>query len=278
MKNSVTIIFSKNRAMQLTLCLETLFNHCNDILDLSDIYVLYKVDPSHRESYEIVKKEFSMVNFVEETIFKEDLLKIVLPNESNISWGNEPPYMVVFLTDDTLCTGSFSIKKVISTLNENKDCIGFSLRLGKNTHRCFPYNCEQKVPEMEYVKDNIYKYKWENAEYDFNYPLELSSSVYRLGDINQLLELPYYSNPNYLESILNQCIAFEGTNLLCFKTSVAFSNPINRVNTTHPNRSGQINENELMELFMEGYRIDDTLFNGFVSNGAHQLIDINLKG
>ncbi len=293
MKDNVVVIFSKNRAMQLTLCLETLFEHCNDILDVSTINVLYKVDPPHRESYEIVKKEFPQVNFIEEVNFKEDLLKIVLPHESNISWGSVPPYMglnnennpymVVFLTDDSVFTADFSMEEVISTLVENKDCLGFSLRLGKNTRHCYPYNCEQKVPEMENVKDTIYKFNWQEAEYDFAYSLELSSSAFRLIDVVAVLISSDYSNPNFLESNMDQFSKFYrnnklNPNLLCFETSVAFSNPLNRVNSSHPNRSGNVSEDRLMELFMEGYRIDGTLFDDFISNGAHQLVNLHLKG
>jgi hypothetical protein len=270
----------------------TLLNHCPDILDVSDIYILHRNDSEHEKSYEILKSEFTMVNFVEEQNFKEDLLKIV-HNESNISWGSEPPYMglnnknspymVVFITDDSVFTADFSMKEVISTLVENKDCIGFSLRLGRNTRHCYPYNCKQKVPELENVKDNIYKFNWEKSEYDFAYSLELSSSAYRLIDIIAVLISSEYSNPNFLESNMDQFSKFYRNNklsptLLCFETSVAFSDPLNRVNATHPNRSGNVSEDKLMELFLEGYRVDGTLFNGFISSGAHELVDIRLKG
>jgi hypothetical protein len=137
---------------------------------------------------------------------------------------------------------------------------------------------------MKNVKDNIYKFNWQEAEYDFAYSLELSSSCYRLINIVSVLISSDYSNPNFLESNMDMMLSkFYKNNklnpdLLCFQTNVAFSNPLNRVNSSHPNRNGNINENELMELFMEGYRIDDTLFDGFISNGAHQLVDIRLKG
>ena len=43
------------------------------------------------------------------------------------------------------------MKQVVSTLVENTDCIGFSLRLGENCVRCFPYDCEQAIPKTEKI-------------------------------------------------------------------------------------------------------------------------------
>ena len=76
MKKVVAIIFSKNRALQLDLCLRTLQLHCADIHKISDVNVLYKADDHHKESYEILKREYPDVNFVEEVSFKQDLLEI----------------------------------------------------------------------------------------------------------------------------------------------------------------------------------------------------------
>jgi len=261
MKNSVTIIFSKNRAMQLTLCLETLLNHCSDILDLSDIYVLYKVDPSHRESYETVKKEFPTINFVEETIFKEDLLKIV-HNESN----------VLFLTDDSCFVEDFSIEECLTALNGLPTCLGFSLRLGENTKYCFSLDTNQEVPMIwNTINNNILIYKWTDAQYDFGYPLELSSSIYKIEDIIEILENCSYNSPNSLESLLASCYLEGQPYLMMFKKSVCFSMPLNLVQSTHPNRSANFDLDTFRRLYEKGIRIDSKQFNGYISNGAHEI-------
>ena len=66
-------------------------------------------------------------------------------------------------------------------------------------------------------------------------------------------------------------------NLLMYDKSVAFSNPLNKVQLDHPNKSGDIDADMLLQYFMAGYRIDDKPFNHYKSTGAHELVDIEVK-
>jgi len=279
MKKCRTIIFSRNRPLQLTLCLQTLLNHCKDILEISDVTVLYRNDEEYRKSFDNLMSEFPQISFKKEENFKKDLLSLLL-HESNILWGkNEKstPAYAVFLTDDTICTNNFSVEQVISTLVENKDCIGFSLRLGLNTNYCFPYNCEQAIPKTEKVSKNILKYDWQTAEYDFNYCLELSSSCYPVENVIDILRDCEYNSPNSLESIMSSCCLEDRPNLLMFEKSVAFSYPMNKVQTTHPNRSADFNPDTLRLIYEKGGRFESKQFDGYVSSGAHEIPEsINL--
>lgn len=274
MKNCKTVIFSRNRALQCHLMLSTLFNHCKDIEQESDIFVLHRNDHEHEKSYEILKSEFPTVNFVKETNFKQDLLNLVLPHKSNILWdkneGFKPKY-VLFLVDDSVICNNFSMANVIKTLEENKDAIGFSLRLGLNTKICFPYNCEQKIPVATKISKNILKYNWQTAEYDFNYCLELSSSVYPIDSIAEILEDCLYLSPNTLESIMSSCCLEDKPNLLMFEKSVAFNAPLNKVQSTHPNRSADFNPDTFRLMYEKGIRFNVKQFDGYTSRGAHDI-------
>jgi hypothetical protein len=218
--------------------------------------------------------EFPQVNFVAETNFKNDLLALV--HESDISWGSIPPYMVVFMTDDTICTVDFSMKEVLSALAENEDCLGFSLRLGLNCNTCFPYNCKQDVPHYEKVKNNVLKFNWQTSQYDFGYPLELSSSAYRIQDILEILEDCKYGSPNYLESCMANAYIENKPNLLMFKKSVAFSCPLNIVQSSHRNRNANYNPDTFRLIYEKGGRIDIGQFDNYQNHGAHEIPhDIN---
>ena len=267
MKKIVTVIFSKNRSLQLDLCLRTLQLHCADIYKLSDVNILYKADDHHRESYEILKREYPQVIFVEETSFKEDLLDIV-HNKS----------VILFCTDDTIFTEDFLLANVVSNLDNNQDCLGFSLRLGFNTGHCFPYGKSQDIPATTKIENGVAnKYNWQSAQLDFGYPLELSSSAYRLEDINEILNDCKYSSPNSLEDSMVRCHIHTKPYLLMYDKSVAFSNPLNKVQLDHPNKSGDIDADMLLQYFMAGYRIDDKPFNHLKNVGAHELVDIEVK-
>ena len=83
------------------------------------------------------------------------------------------------------------------------------------------------------VKD-LLLFDWTSGESDFAYPLEVSSSVYRVSDIEPLLKHLDFSNPNILEATLDaNKSTYQATkpNLLCYGSSVAFCNPANKVQT-----------------------------------------------
>jgi len=268
-KKTTTVIFSKNRAMQLDLLLRTLFFCCDDILKLSDINVLYLAEGDHKESYEILKKDYPQVNFTEEKSFKDDLLSFLHDKTS-----------ILFLCDDSVFTEKFYLEEVLEILNSSDDNIGFSLRLGNNTTKCFPYgDLNQNIPEMTLVKNNIYTYQWKPAEFDFSYPAEVSSSIYNLDIILELLNDLDYKNPNTLEAALvtnTPYFVIDKSLLLCFNKSVCFSVPSNRVQVYNQNRAGDVNADDLLKSFMEGKRMDSSIFYHYENHGAHELVDVPL--
>jgi hypothetical protein len=268
-KNTVTLIFSRNRSMQCDLLLRTLFFCCEDILKLSDINILYLAEGDHKESYEVLKRDYPQVNFVEEKSFKEDLLSF-LPNKTSI----------LFLCDDSVATEKFSLEKVLEDLNSSEDNIGFSLRLGKNTTKCFPYgDAIQNIPEMTLVRDNVYTYQWRPAELDYGYPFEISSSCYLMESVLSMLKDMDYSSPNTLEAAMvtnTDYFAIDKSLLLCFDKSVMFSVPSNRVQVYNQNRAGDVNVDELLRLFMSGQRMDSSIFYHYENHSAHELVDVPL--
>ena len=118
---------------------------------------------------------------------------------------------------------------------------------------------------------------------DFAYPLELSSSVYRVSELlPQILSLSF-NNPNTLESNMAQqarALRDRFPYLLCYERSVTFCNPLNMVQTVYPNRVRQGSEystERLAQLFEEGYRVNVESYKGFVSNACHQEVDLALE-
>ena len=267
MKKIVTVIFSRNRSLQLDLCLRTLQLHCADIHKLSNVAVLYKADDHHRESYEILKREYPDVIFVEEQSFKQDLLNIV-HNKSGILFS---------IVDDTVFVEDFLLANIVSNLEGNPNCLGFSLRLGFNTNFCYPYGRFQDIPATTKIENGVVnKYNWQTAQLDFAYPLELSSSLMRLEDIIEIFNNCDYNNPNSLEDAMVRCYVQTKPSLLMYDKSVAFSNPLNKVQSDHPNKSGDIDADVLLQYFMAGYRINAKPFNQYKNRGAHELVDIEV--
>ena len=136
-KNITALIFSKDRAMQLQATIESFILHCRDN-NAANLVVLFKASNAvHKQQYDELKKKFPVVIFVEETDFRQQVLSVV-----------ERCKYVLFLVDDNIFVKPFSLRDVIAALDSEKNAIGFSLRLGKNTEYCYSLSSPQKLPAV----------------------------------------------------------------------------------------------------------------------------------
>lgn len=269
-QNTISYIFSKDRPMQLEATIRSFKKYCKDLQNVH-IEVLYKTSNTRYEKlYQKLIEEYSDVNFVKEKDFKNDLVASV----------QRFPY-ILFVVDDTIFVREFSINQIIELLEKYQDSIGFSLRLGVNAIYCHPMDKFQRLPKFERINERVLKFNWTLSEYDFGYPIEVSSSIYRTKDLLPLLTNLEYKNPNTFESVLDQNKAvFKNTKpiLLCYEQSVAFSAPLNLVQTMWQNRASvdqKYAPENLANLFEQGFRFDIDKLDGFVPNACHQEVDID---
>jgi len=268
----IGLIFSKDRAMQLDGTLRSFYMHCKDT-QLTDLTVIYKTSNAlHDKLYDALKKEYSNVIFIKEKDFKEQVLPLI----------RKYTY-VLFLVDDNIFVRNFYITNITRSIDMNKNAIGFSLRLGENTVYCYALNAAQKLPMFSSVEKDILKYDWVHAELDFGYPLEVSSSVYRVKEIYPLLAQIQFSNPNTLENQMaanKQIYVNTRPILLCGKFSFTFCAPLNIVQNICDNRVGSetcYSSETLANKFGEGYRIDVDKYMHFTSNACHQEVPLELR-
>ncbi|MBM4137625.1 MAG: hypothetical protein FJ241_12465 [Nitrospira sp.] len=210
----ITLLFSKERALQLEATLHSFFLHCKDA-DQAQIRVLFTTSTTiHENQYKQLKNNFAQsefLQFIREQNFYSDTIALLAPSD-----------YVLFLTDDNIFVRDFSLSEIIESLQKHPDALGFSIRLGRNTTYCYPLDKAQRLPDFQPVGKGIQKYNWTNAEYDFGYPLEVSSSLYRVEDILPfIVQLPF-RNPNTLEALMaERCALFREKmpSLLCFEQS-----------------------------------------------------------
>jgi hypothetical protein len=140
----------------------------------------------------------------------------------------------------------------------------------------------QRLPDFHPAGTGVLGFDWTTADADFGYPLEISSSMYRLSMMVSLIRRLKFSDPNTLESQLAIRAKRFGRRhpcLLCPESSVAFSAPLNRVQEVYTNRAGENLEwsaGRLAERFDDGYRLDIATLDGFVPEACHQEIDVSL--
>jgi len=269
----VTVIFSKDRPIQLDLTLKT--NRRHSTPKIRNEIVLYKASNERIDNaYKQVAKENRHTTFIKETDFRSNLLDCMDNKE-----------YILFLVDDCIFTRKYSIKDALFYLGLCEGALGFSLRLGSNTTYCYSLNILNELPEFQPMRNEerngVYAFNWQSVKNgDFAYPLEVSSSIYRIDDIKPLLEKVYFFSPNSLEWMMYTNILNYRNRpfLLCFGISPAFCNPINRVQTENTNRAGVSPEysiENLLKLYENGYRINYYLFDGFTSNACHDEQDID---
>lgn len=266
------IIFSKDRPMQLDATIVSMKKKASDF-NVHKTTVLYCVsNEEYAKGYELLIKENPDVKFVYEDSFKENLLQEIMDTE-----------YVAFFVDDNIFLKDFSFSVCVDALKINKQAIGVSLRLGKNTDYCYALNQKQKVPDMDELNDSLFIYRWVGEEHDFSYPLELSSSIYRTEQILPLFEKANYRNPNELEHQM-ACASSIYSKLLpkiiCFDISRTFCAPINIVQDIYDNRAGNrryYSVESLLKLYLNGKRIDTDKYIDFIPVACHQEVDLEFK-
>jgi len=189
-------------------------------------------------------------------------------------------YFVFLLVDDNIFVRDFYFKHAIDLLRHREELLGFSLRLGRNTTYCYARDRKQVLPKLENLDDGIALFDWTRSDGDFGYPLEVSSSIYRLRDVLPLLMAVPFDNPNTLEDRMAYHSRFFRNKrplLACYQLSVTFCNPINMVQSVMPNRAGEFlkyNADELSSKFELGERIQVEAYTGFTPEACHQEVDL----
>lgn len=263
MQKCVCIIFSKDRPLQLDGTLRSLYARCQDSSHFS-VKVLYRASEDCQPLYDELIRDYPLTKFISEKDFRKDLLDLIDGSEN-----------VMFAVDDNLFIRDFTLAEVIKSLQQQKHALGFSLRLGHNTTYCYPLNAAQTLPTFNTITGRVMAFDWTKGEGDFNYPMEVSSSVYRTSVLLPLLQKIQFKNPNTLEGELAACTTLltERPQLLCFEQSHAFCNPVNMVQSICKNRTGGLAEyspEKLAQLFREGKRLNVEAYKNMTPTGCHQ--------
>jgi hypothetical protein len=187
---------------------------------------------------------------------------------------------ILFLVDDNIFVRNFQLSEGVGALESHPSLMGCSLRLGENTVFCYSHNSPQKLPAFIDLDEKLIMFDWTQAEHDFGYPLEVSSSIYRLRDLLPFLMGLHFSNPNTLEEQISSNVSIFRSRyplMCCYRHSVTFCNPINKVQTILPNRAAEqyrYHANELADRFERGERIKVDAYNNFTPTGCHQEVEL----
>jgi hypothetical protein len=265
------IIFSKNRACQLSLLLDSLKR--NSPLLFDKISVLYKTDSEdYLCGYQKVFDKYPNVYFNNEKNFRNNLFQLI---DDNIA-------ATTFMVDDAVVYNKILARKIDIIRPVVEDYVIFSLRLGKNCNYSHPANLHYELGEHEIDGEYITFDYTKQQNGDFRYPLSTDGHIFNTKLIKDLLIEIDFSNPNTLEAFLQRFVVTNSIPKIMksFTESKLVSIPVNLVNDTFNNRYGLefgIHEKELNDKFISGETIDLNAMDFSGVNGPHKEIKYEFK-
>lgn len=274
-----SIIFSKDRPLQLDLCLNSIKKNFKDS---SQNIVIHNNSEQFDKAHETLQKEHQDVEFWQQSgsLFK-DVLHAIIGAKNNF---------ICFFTDDDIFYASFGCESYDFIDDLNISCL--SLRMGLNiVERSHAGQTASDTCQKGWKTDNG-MIAWPKTFHAYgsywSYDLSVDGHVYKksliLGMIDELCFIqPRYNwgnTPNVLESTMQRFWANGANFILCPQTSVVVNSPNNRVQKTHENKSGEVHDYSsefLLDKYESGSRIDLDMLDFSDIKCPHTEIDI-LKG
>jgi len=283
-----SIVFSKDRALQLDLTLNSIKAHTLE----PDINVIYTVSKEHVESYDMLMSEHQDVTFIRQShsIF-EDILNAVTSASD----------YVCFFTDDNIMYQKLSITEEDIRLSNEYEIACISLRLGKNTTmRDYGDGIlrQDSLPNQASALGNMIVWNRTTLPVGgyWSYPLSVDGHIFKASDMKKFVEElcvlnKHYDNygviprakyawnqtPNEFEAKLQMYFFALSPLMACPEHSCVVNSPNNRVQDQIKNRNGDKYNYvplDLRDEFQDGKRLSlkNINFEGIVC--PHQELDI----
>ena len=270
-----TIIFSKDRACQLDLLLNSISKNCPYLFDLTIIYSAS--DDSFQRGYDKLKRKDWDINWVGQESPPSDFREITL------SQMDKAGDYLCFFVDDNIVYRKFNCDQqtVESIFDCGYDLCCLSLRLGTNTLIQNEYRGTQSPTPDEVAVFNDEYIIWGCESLpehtNFAYPFSVDGHIYKKQTVLDIVDYDF-DTPNGFEGRGKR----EGMPkfMSCPIESVVVNSPINLVGSSQ-NSAGLkygVPLEELNDMFLSGRAIDlDSMdFSGV--RGCHQEIQYKFTG
>lgn len=279
-----SIIFSKDRALQLDLLLNSIYRNFPETVN--DTRVIWTASSDRFElAYNQLQQDHPKIIFKKQTPdFFYDLYQNVCVAHNK--------YICLF-TDDDIVYKKVKFDSDVTSLLDDNSFVCYSLRLGHNIVHRDIYNEKHEVITVNDVLPTIYEYNnmtiWNRIAIPYggywNYAFSVDGHIFRKPDLMRITELLVHwskieklaQNPNQLEATLQRFDHDYGAMMLCNEYSSIVNSPNNRVQNLFENRHGDhysFSQEHCNNLYLIGNRIKfDKIEFGEISK-AHQELDI----
>lgn len=260
------LVWSKDRACQLELLLNSLNRHAAGLFDINIIYTFSS--GFYKAGYKKLQDSDYAATWIYETNLQKQTRDFINSAEDHVS----------FSTDDQVFFKHVNQESLLKHLPQNDNEI-FSFRLGFNTLVQDCHAGTYQRPLYNYViEDDIVS--WNTNEYhpfdNYGYPLALDTHVFRATKMQELISYFEFKNTNQLESKM-QNYTSTINRMSSFTNSVSVNIPCNNMSTI--TRSGEkfaFDVQFLNEQFLNGKRLDLDSIESNAWVGCHQEFDLQL--
>lgn len=238
------IIYSKDRPMQLDLCLRSLkrFFH----IPYRAVVLFTASNNGYVEGYNLLQDKRIATSFgwMKETNFRDDVKRLLAMDDFDYYLG---------IADDTVLVRDISEDHLWQQFVVNQNILTYTLRISKSLKYMFEGDEEAEKPQFI---DNTTLWYWRAArDKDWRYPMSSVCNIFKLNDfIPYVVQFPW-SNPNTLEGYMATS-PINKPLMLCRDEQSLFELCFNRTQTVCSNRCGEVSAEMLNGYWLDGKQFD----------------------
>jgi hypothetical protein len=265
------IIFSKDRACQVDLCIRSIYDNFEYPYDITLQYT-YSND-EFKKGFDELQAMHPDVTFVEEVEFQK-----TFQNLANRCKGE----YILCLTDDDIIINKVDcveLDKLLLLYNYDNMIHSVSLRMNPTVTYCYPAKTDILPPQLT-MKSFYFYWNWTeapNQHYCWGYPMAIDGHIYKVPWFQERIKNLQFNNVNQLEDALNNNRDHGKPLLVSFNQSKHFNVQNNfvqghRIDEVHNDYSVE----ELNKKFLDDYQISTENLYGFQKQQVHGPLDYKL--
>lgn len=256
------LIFSKDRAAQLDLTLQSMKNHFVDWRDYRFHILFTYSNDMHRASYQRVISLHQEFRWFKENNFRNDVVGI---------FNSFKGPFVSFLVDDDVFIDNMSLDcPEFKEFERNPNIAVLSPRIAPYVNYCYTARIATPPPANFYGT----AWSWQSPELagDWNYPMSIASlHIFRKEDLTHAINNVPFKAPNSFEG---NCLAPNPPHhrplMMCFNRCKVICGTNNRVQTENANyHENSHTPDQLCQIFLSGKRLNPTANDGIIVPMCH---------
>lgn len=267
------IIFSKDRPLQLQALLESVELHIKGVHEVAVLCA--SSSTQFTNAYHTLARKFPDVHWVyqDPTQQRADFNSLLRNIVSHMSSS-----YIMFAVDDIIVIDAVDITECIDIL-QHTQAYGCYLRLGKDTNYCYAYQSPMRIPALQHVNREFYSWHIHGADKCWGYAHTVDMTLYPRRTVEEAVHMFGYSSPNLFESYWSSKQIPAAAMGICYTTSRIINIPLNLVQKDfiHNNCAHRYSVGDLLNLFLQEWRIDVEALYKLPHNSPHVDIDIPLK-